>query len=177
MKYQTKNLFTAAAVLVVFVLAVLVLSASSTSPFDRHEMFPKYASFESMAGKTDASGNAAPSASSLTGASSTSASLDKKEEPKRESGILGTLFSVFGSSAAPAKEGLTQLYDNNTNINTASDVGENAVIDKLSQIHSYCNNQYDKNCITTGYSNSQGLINLASNPEMLKLLTTRGGNM
>lgn len=177
MKYQTKNLFTAAAVLVVFVLAVLVLSASSTSPFDRHEMFPKYASFESMAGKTDASGNAAPSASSLTGASSTSASSDKKEEPKRESGILGTLFSVFGSSAAPAKEGLTQLYDNNTNINTASDVGENAVIDKLSQIHSYCNNQYDKNCITAGYSNSQGLINLASNPEMLKLLTTRGGNM
>jgi len=197
MKYHTKNLFTAAAVLVVFVLAVLVLSASSTSPYDQHEMFPKYASFESMVDKTDASGNASSSNASSSNASSsnasssnasssnaspttssiTSASSTKKEQSESKPGILGTLFNVFGPTASPAKEGMTQLYDKNTNMNTASNVGENAVIDKLSKINSYCNNQYDKNCITAGYSNSNGLINLASNPEMLKLLTTRGGNM
>ena len=177
MKYHTKNLFTAAAVLVVFVLAVLVLSASSTSPYDQHEMFPKYASFESMVDKTDASGNASSGNASPTTSSITSASSTKKEQSESKPGILGTLFNVFGPTASPAKEGMTQLYDKNTNMNTASNVGENAVIDKLSKINSYCNNQYDKNCITAGYSNSNGLINLASNPEMLKLLTTRGGNM
>lgn len=170
-----KNVVVLLVALAAAVLVFMLLPSTNFAPYTKNK---GYSNFEPFSGSGTKGNNSGSPSSVLVGSVSSSSSVDllsdfssstknlAKTALSLDSGASGSEGFTSGSSdPEPATEHLRNLQWGSPN--------DPVIIDQFGQVKS--NGQDGVNgCVSSGLSNSGG--NLCLSPDLIKLLSTRGGN-